>query len=143
MDNPDDNALPPELRPEKTNSVENQVGQLLQRISGTSQGGLLKTSRINKPGPSNNDSKDPPSLYLAIKEAVSVLQENHLQISSILSVQEDIQERLKYWQMELAKVIPDNPTDGPTENDPKHPSPKDTNSAATFPCSPDDTGEPG
>lgn len=70
------------------------MAHLLQRISSSaSQAGWIKTSRIKS---------EPPSLHSAIKEAASALQETRLQISSILAVQADIQEKLLYWQSQLA-----------------------------------------
>lgn len=68
----------------------------------------MKTSRIKS---------DPPSLYSAIKEAAAVLQETRLQISSILAVQADIQERLTYWQAQMLAKINDNPIDRMVDDD--------------------------
>ncbi len=135
--------MPSELRPEQENTVEHQLAQLMQRLSsGSGHQEWAKTSRINKPFPAS-DNKDPPNFYSAIKEATSALQETHLQISSVLSVQADIQERLNYWQAELAKTIMDNPVDGLTtmESDPRHPAARTNSAPATPPCNPDDVGE--
>ena len=68
-----------------------------------------------------NDN-DPPTLFLAIKEAASTLRETQLQISSVLSVQADVQERINYWQTELGNALSDNPVDVSTDNDLKQPS---------------------
>lgn len=111
------------------------MAHLLQRISSTSSNiqGWPKTARLNKAS-SNNDNKDPWLLYSAIKEAASVFQETQVQISSILSVQADIQQSLDYWQVELVKLLsPENVADDAEENT--------TNPSANLPCYPNDTGE--
>ncbi|XP_032788802.2 serine/threonine-protein phosphatase 6 regulatory ankyrin repeat subunit A [Daphnia magna] len=131
----DNFLVPSELRTDahKINSVEHQMAHLLQRISSTSSNiqGWPKTARLNKAS-SNNDNKDPWLLYSAIKEAASVFQETQVQISSILSVQADIQQSLDYWQVELVKLLsPENVADDAEENT--------TNPSANLPCYPNDT----
>lgn len=110
------------------------MGQLLQRISSSSSSsqGWTKTSRVSRAS-FNNDDKDPSLLYSAIKEAASVFEETQLQISSILSVQADIQQSLDYWQVELVKLMsPETTADGSEDNT--------VNPPASLPCYPSDTG---
>ena len=112
------------------------MAQLLQRMSSSGSQQWAKNSRMNKPVAAN-DNKEPATLLSTIKEAASTLRETQLQISSVLSVQADIQERINYWQTELGKT--DNPADG--SDDPRQPS-HTGNVAATHPCkNPEDVGE--
>ena len=95
------------------------MAQLLQRIS-SSGSQWVRTSRMNMPVSANDNH--PPTLFSAIKEAASTLRETQIQISSVLSVQADVQERINYWQTELGNALADNPVDVSTDNDLKQPS---------------------
>ena len=84
------------------------MAKVFHKISSPSSStgqGWTKTGRPNKVDDISDNSE---ALYDAIKEIVVVFQETQLKISSVLSVQADIQSRLDYWKIQLDRIfVPD------------------------------------
>lgn len=83
------------------------MANVFQKISSpssnTGQGWTKTAGRPNNKVDDISDNSE--ALYAAIKEIVVVFQETQHKISSILSVQADIQARLDYWKIQLDRIF--------------------------------------
>jgi hypothetical protein len=107
------------------------MANVFQKVSSPSSSigqGWTKTGRPNNKVDDISDNSE--ALYAAIKEIVVVFQETQLKISSVLSVQADIQSRLDYWKIQLDRIFVPEVKIAPSSIPPRE-----------IPCYADDTGK--